>query len=107
MHPFFRRGLAGLPSRIASYDSIRKHAHHVWDVSNEDGVPTVYRISSETVDTIADDSTCTDIQPGQCVILFMGGSKITASVKSVDSGNATLSIDDMEMVVPVSWLHVG
>ena len=105
-HPFFKYASAGLPSRVDAslWTKIKKCAHDVWQVDGTDGIPSIQRIKGETVTADISQEPDINMDPGQLVLLFLGGRRIEAKIISTDESNVSISVDGESISVPKSWI---
>jgi hypothetical protein len=105
-HPFFKYATSGVPSRIGSgiWGRVKKYAHSVWQVDSENGMPIINRLKGEANDPGSLAGQNDNLSNGQVVLLFLGGNKIQASVRSVDGDNISLTVDNEIVVVPRDWV---
>lgn len=110
-HKFYRTASkqVGLPGRIANsgFDRLKKIAHDVWSVNDAEGDVVATRKREETAEIshelAPDKPTLVKYDPGEIVLLFLGGRKLEARVLADFDGTLTLSTDDGYVDVPADW----
>lgn len=129
MHKFYKSSsnTSGLPGRITDklFSRLKKFAHDVWAIESDGSGPVVNRLRADAVDvkdepeaggeevehahahSELEDERGSHLNPGDLVLLFMGGKKIYARIKGIDDATATISTHDGVYEVASSWLRTA